>query len=148
MINIEGLPWWPSGRVFALHVGDRDSIPGRDRPKSFKEVIKAPLPSARQQVWVSRVLEDDDYKGLARVTVGIKSVEYRSKFVALHRYWWRFKMSAEFSSGTKTSKPPNKQINIEAVYLFYIVWENSGSNSDILEFQDFSNSIVDCFVEF
>ena len=50
MINIEGLPWWPSGRVFALHVGDRDSIPGRDRPKSFKEAITAPLPSARQQV--------------------------------------------------------------------------------------------------
>ena len=31
----------------------------------------AQLPNARQQVWVSWVLADDHYQGLARVTVGV-----------------------------------------------------------------------------
>ena len=34
----------------------------RDRPKLLKQVVKAPLPNARQQVSVSRVLGDDHYK--------------------------------------------------------------------------------------
>ena len=51
--------------------GDRDSIPGRDRQKSLEQVVTAPLPNAQQQVWVSRVLGDDHYKGLACVTVDV-----------------------------------------------------------------------------
>ena len=47
----------------------RDSIPGRDRPKS--KVVTASLPNVRQQVRVSRVLGDDHNKGLACVTVGV-----------------------------------------------------------------------------
>ena len=39
-----------SGREFAPHVGDRGSIPGREMPKSLKQVVTAPLPNARQQV--------------------------------------------------------------------------------------------------
>ena len=43
----------------------RGSNRGRDRPKSWKQVVSVPLPNARQQVWVSRVLGYDHYKGLA-----------------------------------------------------------------------------------
>ena len=83
---------WRSGSAFASQAGDQCSIPGRDRPKCIKQVVIAPLPNARQQVWVSRVLGDDHYKGLARVKVGIarltaqwpcSSAEYRSKFVKI-----------------------------------------------------------------
>ena len=34
------------------------SNPGRDRPKSFKQVKTVPLPNARQQVLMSQVLGD------------------------------------------------------------------------------------------
>ena len=51
------------------HNYDRGSISGRDRPKSLKQVVSAPLLNARHQVWVSQFLGDDHYKGLARVTV-------------------------------------------------------------------------------
>ena len=44
-----------------LHAGDRGLIPGCDRPKSLKQVVTAPLPTARQHVRVSRVLGDDHY---------------------------------------------------------------------------------------
>ena len=46
-------------------------IHGQGSPKMLKRVETAPLPNARQQVLVSRVLEDDHYKGLDRVTVGV-----------------------------------------------------------------------------
>ena len=44
--------------VFFSHAGVLGSIPVRDRPISFKkkQVVTAPLPNARQQVWVPRVL--------------------------------------------------------------------------------------------
>ena len=63
-------PRWRSGRAFASHGGNQYSISGRDRP----QVVTAPLPKGRQQVWVSRVLGDDHYEGLhdpVRVTVGV-----------------------------------------------------------------------------
>ena len=44
-----------------LHAGDRGLIPGCDRPKSLKQVVTAPLPTAHQHVRVSRVLRDDRY---------------------------------------------------------------------------------------
>ena len=62
---------WFSGRAFASHDGDQGSIPGRDRPKSLEKVVTAPLPSARQQVRVLRVLGDDHYKQMPCVTVGV-----------------------------------------------------------------------------
>ena len=37
--------------------------PGRDRPKSFKQVVTVPLSNARQQVWMSRVLGDNLING-------------------------------------------------------------------------------------
>ena len=71
-------------RAFASHAGDRGSIPGRDKPKSLKQVVTAPLPNAWQPVWVSRVLGDDhDYKRLARVAVGVA----RSKTLATQWPW-------------------------------------------------------------
>ena len=61
----------------------------------LKQVVTAPLPNARQQVRVSRVLGDDHYKGLVHITVGVahkepsllNGHECRAyvKFVALHR---------------------------------------------------------------
>ena len=106
-------------RAFASHAGDRGSIPSRDRPKSLKQVVTAPLPNAWQPVWVSRVLGDDhDYKRLARVAVGVA----RSKTLATQWPWvpsigqnlqsftgnrdvsiWVKKIS----SGTKNSKQTN-----------------------------------------
>ena len=41
------------------------------------------------------------------------SAEYRSKFAALHRQWWRLQMSEKFSSGRKT---PDKQIQFVRVH--------------------------------
>ena len=40
-------PRWRRSRTFALHAGDRGSIPGRDGPKSGKQVVTAPLRNAR-----------------------------------------------------------------------------------------------------
>ena len=42
------------------------------------------------------------------------SAEHRSKFGALHRSWWRLRMSEKFSSGTKT---PNKHLTTAFYYL-------------------------------
>ena len=47
------------------------SNPSRDRPKSLKQAVTVPLPNARHEVWVSRVLGDDRYKRMPRVTVGV-----------------------------------------------------------------------------
>mgnify|MGYP003683533513 CR=1 FL=1 len=47
------------GRAFASHAEDLDSIPGRDRPKSFKQIVTAQLSNAWQQVLVLRVFRDD-----------------------------------------------------------------------------------------
>ena len=51
------------------HAGNKGSIPVGHKPKSLKQLATAPLPKAQQQV--TRVLGDDHYKGLARVTVGV-----------------------------------------------------------------------------
>ena len=44
------MPWWHRGRAYALHAGDQGSIIRRDRAKSLKQVVTAPLPNALQQV--------------------------------------------------------------------------------------------------
>ena len=54
-----------SDKTFASLGEDRDSITTCDRPKSLKQVVTAPLPSAQQQVRVSRVLGDDHCKRMA-----------------------------------------------------------------------------------
>ena len=53
MYDVYGPQWWRSGRAFPSHAGDRGSISSRDRPKSLKRVVTAPLPNARGQVRVS-----------------------------------------------------------------------------------------------
>ena len=50
---------------------DQGSIPGQNRPKSLKQVVSAPTYNARQQEGLSRVLGDDHYKRMPRVTVGV-----------------------------------------------------------------------------
>ena len=62
--------WRRSGRAFASHVGDRGSIPGRDRPKLLKQVVTAPLPSALGVCQGSSELSDH-YKQMPRVTVDV-----------------------------------------------------------------------------
>ena len=44
---------------------------GRDGSKFVKQIVTAPLPNARQWVRVSRILGDDHYKQMPRVTVGV-----------------------------------------------------------------------------
>ena len=44
-----------------FYLRDRSSISGRDRPRSLKQVLTSPL----------RVIRDDHYKGLSRVTVSV-----------------------------------------------------------------------------
>ena len=56
----------------ASHAGDRGSIPGRDKSMSMKQVVTARMPHAQQQVLVSWVLGDDNYKQMPRVTVGVE----------------------------------------------------------------------------
>ena len=88
-------PQWLKGRAFASFAGNRGSIPGRDRPKSLKQVVTAALPNARQEMRLSRVLGDEHYKRMPRVTVGLHakepslltamSAEHRSIVAALQR---------------------------------------------------------------
>ena len=67
----------------ASHAADRGSIQGRDRPRSFKQVVTVQLPNARQQVRMSRVLRDYHYKGpQCSMTM---SGDYRSTFAAVYR---------------------------------------------------------------
>ena len=49
------------------------SNPSRERPKSLKQVVTAPLSNARHLVCVSWVLGDDHYKRSPRLTVGVAS---------------------------------------------------------------------------
>ena len=63
--------WWRSRLERKSHMLKvRCSKPGRDRPKSLKQVVTVQLPKARQQARASRFLGDDHYKRLACVTVG------------------------------------------------------------------------------
>ena len=47
------------------------SNPRRDKPKSLKQIVTAPLPNTRHKVKVSCVLGEDHYKGMSRVTVAV-----------------------------------------------------------------------------
>ena len=47
------------------------------------------------------------------------SAEYRSKFAAIHRLWWRLHMNEKFSSGTFNPKQTNKQSIRECVSVLY-----------------------------
>ena len=46
-------------------------VRSRDRPKSLNEVVTAPLPNARQQLRVLRVLGGKHFKWMTRVNVGL-----------------------------------------------------------------------------
>ena len=71
-MSVRELSRWLSGRLFNSHAGDRGSNPGCDTPKSLKQVVTAPLSSARQQEQVSRVFGDDQlYKRMTRVTIRV-----------------------------------------------------------------------------
>ena len=53
------------------------SNPSRDKPKSLKQIVTAPLPNTRHKVKVSCVLGEDHYKGMSRVTVAV--ARYRTR---------------------------------------------------------------------
>ena len=71
IVEIYLLIWFYAAVAIASHAGDRGSIPGRYRPKSLKQGVTAPLPNALQQMWVSRVLEDDYYKWMPLSTASV-----------------------------------------------------------------------------
>ena len=56
----------------------QSSIPGRERPKSLKLVKTTTLPNARQEMRVSQVLGDNQYKGFNHVIVGVARVRMPS----------------------------------------------------------------------
>ena len=56
------------------------SNPSRDRPKSLKQSMTAPMLNARQQMLVLRVLGVDHYKPVFRVTIGVT----RSRTLTAH----------------------------------------------------------------
>ena len=61
-----------SVRTFASHAEGWVLNPSRDRPKSYKQVVTAPLLNARQQERVTQVLGNDPYKRMPRcITVGV-----------------------------------------------------------------------------
>ena len=65
-------PWWPIVGAFASHARDRGSIPGRDRPIVKTGSDSSTAKRSAAGVRVSRVIfEDDQYKGLDRVTVDV-----------------------------------------------------------------------------
>ena len=66
--------------TFDSHARDWGSIPGRDRPMLLKQVVRSPLPNARQQVWASRVLGDGHHKGCWPVTQWVLHVKESSLF--------------------------------------------------------------------
>ena len=86
------LSWWLSVDRWPRMREIRVRSPLGDRPKSFKQIIKATLPKARQHVWMSRVLGDDHYKRMPRVRRGTQrnshcsvalSAEYKFKIWSL-----------------------------------------------------------------
>ena len=90
------------------HAVCRGSMHGRNAPNSFKQVVTAPLPNARQQEWVSRVLGDDHYKGLARVTVDVVKEPSLP-----NGHESQMSETYTFSSGRKPPTKTNKQFNPE-----------------------------------
>ena len=48
-----------------------------------------------------------------------KSAEQRSKFAALHRWWWRLHMSEKFSSGTKNNNKKTSFGEGDSIVMFY-----------------------------
>ena len=51
-------------------------IPAATGLSRYEQIVTAPTPTDRQQVRVSRVLEDDFYKRMSCVTVGVASNEW------------------------------------------------------------------------
>ena len=61
VINVLAFGWWVVRRL----------NPSRGRPKSKKQILAVSLVNARQKVWVSYVLVDDNFKGIPRVTSNV-----------------------------------------------------------------------------
>ena len=67
-----------SVRAFVLHA---EGWVFESQPRQtlvVKTGMTVPLPNARQQVWVSRVLGDDHYKLVSHVTVGVARLRTRT----------------------------------------------------------------------
>ena len=75
---------WRRGSAISLHSEVQGSIPGRDRPKSLKQVVTSPVPNAGQQVWESLVLVDGHHKPKTCVTVVVACLRTRC---TAHRPW-------------------------------------------------------------
>ena len=84
-------------------------MPGRNGPNSLIQVVRVPISNAWQQQWVSQVLGNDHYKGLARITVGVACKETSLP----NDHESQMSDTYTFSSGTKIPTKTNKQFNPE-----------------------------------
>ena len=118
ILPIQGQRWWRSG----LERWPRKRKVGcsnlsRDRPKSLKQLVTAPLPNARQKVRMSPVLGDDHKKTDAPCHIRCGTLknphcstaitaEHRSKFAALHQWVKNSRV------GRKTQKKKHKKFSL------------------------------------
>ena len=94
-------------RQFTFRNGPRKrkvgcSNPSRDIPKSLKQAVTAPLPSAGHLVWMSRVLGDDHYKRIPRGT--LKNPHCSTGVPSIGRNLQPFTGNGDFSKWVKNSR--------------------------------------------
>ena len=129
-IIINWPPRWISGRAFASHTRDPGSIPSRDMLKSLKQVVTAPLPSARQQMWVSRLLGDDHVKRMiSQIRCGTLKNPHCPWVPSIGPILKPFTGNGDgpiwvkILGGDVTPPPPKKKINIYFENDFKDVWK-------------------------
>ena len=81
-----------AGSVGSASASYAGSIPDWDKPKSYKQVVKAPLLNARQRVWELQVLGVDHKKN---------GCPYHSRHDTLKKRHYSIAMSAEDKSKLK-----------------------------------------------
>ena len=108
------------------------SNPSSNRPNSIKQVVIAPLTNSRHYVRVSRVLGDDHYKRMPRVTVGVARwrtltaqwPEVPSKGQNLQPFNGNGDLSKWVKSSRVGRKTQNKHkiLNIHVTKIEYTTW--------------------------
>ena len=101
-------------RQFTFRNGPRKrkvgcSNPSRDIPKSLKQAVTAPLPSAGHLVWMSRVLGDDHYKRIPRGT--LKNPHCSTGVPSIGRNLRPFTGNGDFSKWVKNSRLGQRTTN-------------------------------------
>ena len=89
----------------------------------YEHIVTVPLLSSRQQVRMLRILWDDRYKRIPRVTEGV--TRYWLIFKANQRYWGTLHIPETFSSGTYNHKQTNNQKHEFAHFFSHVLSEMS-----------------------